>query len=97
MLVDSEVATERWERIGGWSEVGWVPGRWWARPSTQQEDRRLVAPFDKDQGCEREHVDVAHGLVDIEEGTPYLRVVIVDLVTLQGTAPIQWIDLKVAT
>lgn len=75
MLVDNEVATERWERIGGLNEVGWVPGRWWARPSTQQEDRRLVAQFDKDQGCEREHVDVARGLVDIEEGIPW-RVVI---------------------
>lgn len=76
------------------SEVGWVLGRWWARPSTPQGHRRSVARFDKDQGYEREHVDVAHGSVDIEEDIPYWRVGIVDLVTLLGAAPIQWIDLK---
>lgn len=71
-----------------------MPGRWWARPSTQQEHRRSVARSDKDQGCERGHVDVAHGSVDIEEDIPYWRVGIVGLVTLLGAAPIQWIDLK---
>ena len=47
-----------------------------------------MARFDKDQGCEREHVDVAHGSVDIEEDIPYCRVAIVDLVTLLDAAPI---------
>ena len=51
-----------------------MPGRWKVRPSTQQEDRHLKARFGKDQGCEREHVDVARGPVDIGEGIPYWRV-----------------------
>lgn len=61
---------ELWERFGGRGEIEWVPGRWKARPSTQREDRRLVGRFDKDQGYERRHVDVAHEAVDIGVGTP---------------------------
>lgn len=35
----------------------------------------MVARFDKDRKCEWGHVDVAHGLADIEEDIPYWRVV----------------------
>lgn len=70
VLVGNAVAMGRWVRFGERSEVGVVPGHWWAMPSTRRGHRRLVGRFDMDRGCAKTRAGVAHEPVGIEEDTP---------------------------